>query len=297
MGVELTDPSHERVPSFTLGVPSTSPLEMAEAYATFAGRGLHCDSRPVTAIEDSAGNLLKQYPSKCQQVVPASVADAVNDVLRGVQEPGGFGYDAGISLNQPSAGKTGTINDNMAVWFDGYTPNLSTVSMIAGANSVGHWVTLNGQSLKGGYVATAHGSTTAGPMWGDAMKVIQQWLPDTDFVKPSAKDVAGVQTPVPDTAGMSMDQAQKVLEDAGFQTMPGGYRDSAQPLDTVAYTSPAAGSLYGSGSTVTIYQSTGHPPVQHHSSGGGGGGHSGGGGGKPGGGGGKPGHGGAHGGH
>src|SRR6476659_8590683 len=29
MGVELTDPNHERVPSFTLGVPSVSPLEMA----------------------------------------------------------------------------------------------------------------------------------------------------------------------------------------------------------------------------------------------------------------------------
>src|SRR6478735_4680126 len=47
MGVELSDPNTERVPAFTLGVPSTSPLEMAEAYATFAGRGLHCDARPV----------------------------------------------------------------------------------------------------------------------------------------------------------------------------------------------------------------------------------------------------------
>jgi membrane peptidoglycan carboxypeptidase len=296
MGVELTDPSHERVPSFTLGVPSTSPLEMAEAYATMAGRGLHCDARPVTSIEDSAGNTIKKYPSKCQQVVPASVADAVNDVLRGVQEPGGFGYDAGIALNQPSAGKTGTINDNMAVWFDGYTPNLSTVAMIAGANSVGHWISLNGQTLKGGYVASAHGSTTAGPMWGDAMKVIQQWLPDTDFVKPSAKDVMGVQTPVPDTSGMGVAQAQQVLKDAGFETMLGGYRDSTAALDTVAYTSPAAGSPYGSGSTVTIYQSTGHAPVQHQapSGGGGGGGGGNGGGGNHGGGGGHgggPGHG------
>ncbi len=201
MGIELSDPNTERVPAFTLGVPSTSPLEMAEAYATFAGRGLHCDARPVTAIQDSNGNMLKEYPSQCQQVIPGPVADAVNDVLRGVQEPGGFGYDAGISLAQPSAGKTGTINDNMAVWFNGYTPNLATSSMIAGANSVGHWISLNGQTLHGAYVASAHGSTTAGPMWGDAMKVIQQWLPDENFVKPSAQDVAGVLTLVPDTGG------------------------------------------------------------------------------------------------
>ena len=46
MGVDLTDPDNERVPSFTLGVADVSPLEMAEAYATFAARGQHCDSRP-----------------------------------------------------------------------------------------------------------------------------------------------------------------------------------------------------------------------------------------------------------
>ncbi len=287
MGIQLDDPDHERVPSFTLGVPSTSPLEMAEAYATFAGRGLHCDSRPVASIEDSNGNMLKEYPSQCQQVLPGPVADAVNDVLRGVQEPGGFGYDAGISLAQPSAGKTGTIDNNMAVWFVGYTPNLATASMIAGANSLGHWVTLNGQTLHGSYVATAHGSTTAGPMWGDAMKVIQQWLPDENFVKPTAQDVAGVLTTVPDTGGMSVEQAQQVLKDAGFTPVLGGYRDSPNPLDTVAYTTPSAGSQAGSGDTITIYQSTGHVyvPPQHHGGGGngGGGGGNGGGGGKPGG--------------
>jgi membrane peptidoglycan carboxypeptidase len=281
MGIELTNPDTERVPSFTLGVPSTSPLEMAEAYATFAGRGLHCDARPVTSIEDSAGNTLKEYPSQCQQVIPGPVADAVNDVLRGVQEPGGFGYEAQISLDQPSAGKTGTINDNMAVWFNGYTPNLATSSMIAGANSMGHWVSLNGQTLAGQYVVSAHGSTTAGPMWGDAMKAISQWLPDEDFVKPTAEDVAGVLTSVPDVGGMSITQAQQVLEDAGFTTTLGGYRDSGYALDTVAYTTPGAGSQYGSGDTVTIYQSTGHPyqPPSNGGGGHGGGGHGGGGGG------------------
>ena len=49
MGVDLTKPNGdehgngaERIPTFTLGVVNTSPLEMAEAYATFAARGEHC---------------------------------------------------------------------------------------------------------------------------------------------------------------------------------------------------------------------------------------------------------------
>src|SRR3954465_11169276 len=99
MGLGLDDPATEMVPSFTLGVASVSPLELADAYATFAARGLHCDPRPVAAIDDSNGHQLKAYPEQCQQVIAAPVADAVNDVLRGVQEPGGFGYEAGLGLS------------------------------------------------------------------------------------------------------------------------------------------------------------------------------------------------------
>ena len=50
-------------------------------------------------------------------------------------EPGGFGYGA-ISTVQPDAGKTGTTQDGKAVWFVGYTPNLATAAMIAGANQL-----------------------------------------------------------------------------------------------------------------------------------------------------------------
>ena len=124
MGVELTDPDHERVPSFTLGVADVSPLEMAGAYATLAARGLHCDNRPVTQILNSDGKVFKNYPKKCKQVMQPNTADTINDILRGVMEPGGFGQN--LALNKPSAGKTGTINSNMAVWFDGYTPTLAT---------------------------------------------------------------------------------------------------------------------------------------------------------------------------
>jgi membrane peptidoglycan carboxypeptidase len=269
MGIELDSPDGdengngaERVASFTLGVPSTSPLEMAEAYATFAGRGLHCASRPVTAIEDSSGKQIREYPSDCRQVMPGPVADAVNDILRGVQEPGGFGYGAGINLAQPSAGKTGTINDNMAVWFVGYTPNLATASMIAGANPDGTWVTLNGQTLAGAFVASAFGSTTAGPMWGDAMKAIEAGLPDEDFTPPLGDEVSGVLQTVPELGGMTVEAARAQLEGLGFGVTVSGYVDSEYPADTVAYTFPGAGEQFASGDTVAIYQSDGSPPRQ-----------------------------------
>jgi membrane peptidoglycan carboxypeptidase len=177
------------VPAFTLGVVDTDPVTMAGAYATFAARGVHCSSRPVWKVLDKFGEIFTRYPRQCGRVLPDRVADAVNDVLRGVQEPGGFGYNAGISLAQPSAGKTGTINRNMAVWFVGYTPDLSTAAMLAGANQRGHWVTLNGQTIGGRRVDRAAGSTNAGPIWGDAMQVVQRWLPDRDFRPPDPRTV------------------------------------------------------------------------------------------------------------
>jgi membrane peptidoglycan carboxypeptidase len=259
MGVTLDDPATEMVPSFTLGVASVSPLELADAYATFAARGLHCDARPVTSIDDSNGHQLKTYPQQCQQVIAAPVADAVNDVLRGVQSPTGFG--AALILNQESAAKTGTNNNNMAVWYMGYTPNLATASMIAGANRLGHWVTLNNQLIGGAYTATAHGSTTAGPMWYDAMRVIQAWLPDATFTPPNGNDINGVLTTVPDVSGLSFDQAAQQIRQAGFVVADGGYRDSGYPQDTVAYTDPSGGSQVASGTTVTIYRSDGTPYV------------------------------------
>ncbi|WP_170970168.1 penicillin-binding protein [Nocardioides jishulii] len=268
MGIELTNPegkepgggSPERVPTFVLGIADTSPLELAEAYATFAGRGLHCAARPVTSIEDAAGNVLKDYPKDCKQVLAGSVADAVNDVLRGVQEPGGFGYGRGLALPQQSAGKTGTTSDNKAVWFAGYTPNLAAASMIAGANFEGSPISLNTQSVGGVYISSASGSGTAGPMWGDAMKPIAEWLPDEEFQRPSGSEILGALTPVPSVSGMTIEKATKVLEDEGFKVAVGGVVNSNVDEGLVAWSSPGSGSSLSSGDTVYIYPSSGYVP-------------------------------------
>ena len=256
MGIDLTDPPHERVPSFVLGIADVSPLEMASAYATFAARGKHCDNRPVTQIRNSEGKVFKNYKKDCDQVMQEKTADTVNDILRGVIEPGGFGQ--ALALNKPSAGKTGTINSNMAVWFNGYTPNLSTAAMIAGANQQGHWVTLNGQTVGGRYVSSAAGSTLAGPMWALAMRAVQDDLPDTDFSPPGlTSDEGRIDVEVPDVTGVSTRRAAQRLAGAGFYVSVGERLDSDEPQGTVAETSPDSGEGAPRGSTVTVHPSKG----------------------------------------
>jgi membrane peptidoglycan carboxypeptidase len=262
MGVDLTNPTGdgaERVPSFTLGTPNASPLEMAEAYATFAGEGLHCSSRPVTEILDSNGTVVKEYPKECTQVLASDVANAVNDVLQGVTAPGGFAQY--IATTQPSAGKTGTAQNATSVWFIGYTPNLAAAAMIAGVNADGQPIELGGQTVGGIYRPTASGSGFAGPIWGDAMAVVEQWLEDIDFVAPDATAIAGLLVTVPDVGGMSVEQATQVLEDAGFIVSVAGFRDSAYERGTVAFTNPRGGGQLSSGDTVVIYISDGTPFV------------------------------------
>src|SRR6478735_4156828 len=155
---------------------------MAEAYATFAARGKHCDSRPVTSIDDPTGATIKDYPATCSQVMPQNTADNVNYVLRGVQEPGGFGYDlGGTGLTVPSAAKTGTTQDGKSVWYVGYTPQVATAAMIAGASKDGQKpIPLAGQTIGGSYIYSVSGSGFAGPMWAQAMHAIQGNLDSVD---------------------------------------------------------------------------------------------------------------------
>ncbi|MPZ61567.1 MAG: PASTA domain-containing protein [Propionibacteriales bacterium] len=264
MGVDFpkTGPTNVRgqVASFPLGVSDVSPVEMAEAYATFAARGRHCDAVPVVRVLDRDGNPLKIQDGNCSQVIKPSTADAVNDVLRGVIAPGGFADDS--ALNQPAAGKTGTTQEGKAVWFMGYTPNLVGAAMIAGADGSGQPIQLGGQPVGGTTAYEVSGSGFAAPMWADAMRVIEQWLPDRDFTRPSAKLVKGVPAQVPEVAGMTPKEAEKRLERAGF--VPFVQRDymvnSTYPYGSVAFTSPAGVTSAYTGDTVTVFISNGTPP-------------------------------------
>jgi hypothetical protein len=134
--------------------------------------------------------------------------------------------------------------------------------MIAGANQFGQPITLNGQTVGGSYIATAHGSTTAGPMWADAMRAIQDLLPNLDFVPPIKTTTS--QTPdlaiVPNVVGMTQQDAQTTLQGLGFIATVVGQVPSELAPGLVVQTSPEAGSTMYNGSTVSLYISTGPAP-------------------------------------
>lgn len=212
MGIYVPDGSVEgqntdEVGPFTLGATSSNTLSLAAAYAAAASGGEYCTPRPVEEILDASGQPIKEYSTSCKRVMSEETAAIVNDILRGLQQPGGFGYDNGTGLKIDSAAKTGTTNSAQAVWYSGYTPELAAASMIAGATDEGLPRSLVGVTLDGVPVSFqgAGGSSLAGPMWKDAMGVIQDYLEPTRFEAPprSSSSFSSQQSstpPQPDTA-------------------------------------------------------------------------------------------------
>src|SRR4029450_1878537 len=68
--------------AFTLGVSSSTPLEMANAYATLAGDGMYCDPTPVQEIKTQSGEKLDVGKPHCTRATSEDVARAALDAAR-----------------------------------------------------------------------------------------------------------------------------------------------------------------------------------------------------------------------
>jgi membrane peptidoglycan carboxypeptidase len=140
--------------AFTLGVADTTPLEMANAYATVAADGKYCEALPVAEITGPNGDpaLFNGVPiaePRCVQAVSVEAARAAADAARCVT---GYGAAAATCggwatapqvyglVNRPVAGKTGTTDNNRAAWFVGFTPDLAAASFMADPDNPFHSV-------------------------------------------------------------------------------------------------------------------------------------------------------------
>jgi penicillin-binding protein 1A len=121
--------------SLALGTYDVTPLEMARAYAGFAGRGAVPHVIPVRYVTNSNGDCIIEYVSRkgnCEeeednapdQQVEQNSADVLTSALETVVTSG---TAQAANIGRPAAGKTGTTQNNANAWFGGYTPQLATV--------------------------------------------------------------------------------------------------------------------------------------------------------------------------
>ena len=166
MGVRSgTGKQLEAKPSMGLGGLESTPLHMANAYATFANRGTYCTPVAIEGVTDAKGNKLRPPKTECARAMSEKTADSVNQMLKGVVEDG-TGATVGLS-GRDNAGKTGTTERRRDAWFVGYTPDLSTAVWVGsdGAKRVEMFnLTIGGQ-----YYDSVSGSGLPGPIWRTAM--------------------------------------------------------------------------------------------------------------------------------
>jgi membrane peptidoglycan carboxypeptidase len=232
---------------------------MAEAYATFAARGQHCDSVAITKVVSRTGQNIKVPGAHCRQVIEKQVADGVTLLLRGVMQ---FGTGTRASLGRPAAGKTGTTNRRVSVWFVGYTPELSTAVWAGNPSPPRSGYPLVNRVIGGRYYGNVCGGCLPGPIWRQTMRTALEDVPPSDFTDPPFSVVQGSAIRIPDVAGLSSEEAVGRLAGADLATTVAAERvhSTVAPDGTVSHTDPAAGAAAYPGQPVVIYLSGGPPP-------------------------------------
>jgi membrane peptidoglycan carboxypeptidase len=186
--------------AFTLGVIATTPLDLANAYATVAAKGQYCSPLPVLSITNFSGKKLAAANPTCKQVVDPNIAAAAMDAARcPIGEQSAYGQcDGGTALmvsgilgGRPAGGKTGSAENNATETFVGMTAQVAAAGIACDPD--------NPHDAVGGYISASVDIAVA-----KTMAVALKGLPYVGFPAPtkaiafSYKPTAGASpTPTP----------------------------------------------------------------------------------------------------
>ena len=155
--------------TIALGSFSATLQEMVNAFAIFANQGNRTEPIYVLEISDQSGRILESSQTQTTNIISKETAFLISDVLQDVVRRG-TGWRA-RALGRPSAGKTGTTNDNLDAWYIGFIPQLLT----------GVYVGFDQPRSMGLHES---GSRAAAPVWVEFMKNAVANLPTQQFPQP-----------------------------------------------------------------------------------------------------------------
>ncbi len=164
-----------------LGAAEVSPVNMANAYATFADSGKYKPAHIVASVEDAQGNVIYTADTTGAQNIEPNVAANLTDALTSVVSEG-TGRKAS-SLGRPVAGKTGTngVGDDItSAWFVGYTRQISTAVMYVAGDSGNEDL----DDFKRPQDSTFFGSSYPLMTWVDFMTEASEGMEKLDFDRP-----------------------------------------------------------------------------------------------------------------
>lgn len=162
--------------TLALGVNDVTPMQMAEGYSIFANGGYLVNPFLISTITDSKGNIVAKTDvpdiRKNDPTISSRNAFVMNSILQDVVRYGTGARVYRELKRNDIAGKTGTTSDAKDVWFNGYTPNLTTIT----------WVGYDNPRTLG---AHAYGATVALPIWLDFMRYALNKIPEASLPIPA----------------------------------------------------------------------------------------------------------------
>jgi membrane peptidoglycan carboxypeptidase len=209
---------NERGP-FTLGYNATSPLDLANSYATIAASGTRCDPTPLNAIlggngkpaTTSDGKPLYTGTTCSPNALAPGVANTLAQMMRGVVSPAGTGRRAQIP-GHDIAGKTGTTQSNQNAAFVGMTPDYAASVMYFDPKQ---------KAYVGGV-----GGGTPGQIWHDAMAPILANEPNHAFPPADPAVEAGTKGIGPGAGSASSSSGTTQRNTGGATRSNGGSRSN-----------------------------------------------------------------------
>jgi penicillin-binding protein 1A len=150
-----------------------SPLEMADAYATLADRGVRHDPVAIRRVVFPGGRSERPERRPPRRVVSEAVAYEVTRLLHdNITEGTGTAAYTGCA---GQAGKTGTTDRETDAWFAGYQPNLATVVWVGYPQS-------NAIEMTDVHGITVFGGTFPAEIWHQVYSGAE--VPCEEFDKP-----------------------------------------------------------------------------------------------------------------
>ncbi|MBM0227878.1 MULTISPECIES: transglycosylase domain-containing protein [Micromonospora] len=269
LGITFRAPSDARFASnkdyahqwgaFSLGVSQTTPLELANAYATLGADGKYCEPIPVQEIRGPDGNKLDIANPHCEQRISTEVARAAVDAARcPVGDRSATSKCTGATagnvrriVGAPVAGKSGTTDSDKTSALVAMTKQYAVAGIMADPD----WPQTDqkmGHDVPNGINPAVYETLR------DAMKNKEP----VDFTPPSGKIILGDQRSIPDVKCQPIETAKSRLRGAGFDPVVSSSKvPSSCPKDTAAGTSPDGRTIKGGVVSIEVSAGGGATPA------------------------------------
>lgn len=205
-----------------LGAGSLTPLKMAQGISVFANGGYYVEPFYIDHVDGPYGDLIfhanptrvcsgncpntpievdaqgtEETPKYAEKVISPQTAFLVRQMMYsniwggGVWRNGtgwnGTGWRGQVLKRRDIGGKTGTTNDSVDAWYNGYGPGIVATTWVGfdSANRPLGYTAANANfSRKEQYNGSEAGGTTAQPAWINFMKVALKDVPEQELDLP-----------------------------------------------------------------------------------------------------------------